>query len=229
MSEIITDLEQLNSVASMILPQKNGKLVQETVIKLKKLIRENNLDGLSAPQIGVPYRIIVVKFEGDKLRSFVDPIISKWGNKRTFSTETCPSIPDKKFLMFRDAEIQVVSLSPLGQEQKAMFYGAGAFKMQQQMEILDGIFPCDYGLEIDDDFLNASEEEQMEIKAMYLESLDVQAKAFIEEVKNDEEVKPIYDAIDFMEGVQTGKVNISREAVSKEDSEKIEEKLKAGE
>ena len=45
--KIITDLEKLSGRAAEINVAKNGKLVQETNIQLKRISRENNLTALS--------------------------------------------------------------------------------------------------------------------------------------------------------------------------------------
>ena len=206
MNEIITDLEKLSERSDEIDVAKQGKLVQETNIKLKTIIKEQGLTALSAPAIGIAYRIFVIKF-GDKLKCFINPMIQK-AEGLELSREKCSSIPDKEFIRPRNNKIHVIYSTPLGKIESVMLAGKAATVFQHEMDHLDGLLISDVGLEIDKDFDEATEEERLEVINMYLDSLDIKRKEIEKAIENTPELKQLSDAIDFMEAVQTGKVDI---------------------
>jgi hypothetical protein len=81
--------------------------------------------------------------------------------------------------------------TPLGKIESKQFMGAAAKVFQHEMDHLDGLLLSDIGLEIDELFDNATEEERMEVINMYLDSLDIKQKEIdkYEEKLIDEERK----------------------------------------
>ena len=73
---------------------------------------------------------------------------------------------------------------------------------------MEGILLSDIGLEIDDEFENASQEEKDEVISWYLDTLDLKAKELNNEVENTPELKELKNGIDFMTSVLTGKTKI---------------------
>ena len=124
------------------------------------------------------------------------------------SREKCSSIPDKEFIRPRNNKIHVIYSTPLGKIESVMLAGKAATVFQHEMDHLDGLLISDVGLEIDKDFDEATEEERLEVINMYLDSLDIKRKEIEKEIENTPELKQLSDAIDFMEAVQTGKVDI---------------------
>lgn len=57
-----------------------------------ELMKEENGVGLSATQVGLPFRMFVIEWEGSEL-CFVNPIIKPFG-KRKVKEEGCLSFPD---------------------------------------------------------------------------------------------------------------------------------------
>lgn len=206
MSEIITDIEKLGSSAEIVDIRKEGELMRKTILDLKETIREHNLSGLSAPQIGIDKRIIVINFNGD-LRTFVNPIITDMKGFE-LAKETCSSIPGKKFIRPRNNQIAIAYQTPLGKMESRKLVGLAAIVCQHEIDHLDGILLPDIGLEIDDNFENASEDERFEVVNAYLESLDIKTKEIKEEIENNPELKQMNDAIDFMTAVAKGEVKV---------------------
>jgi hypothetical protein len=100
--------------------------------------------------------------------------------------------------------------------------GVAAKVFQHEMDHLDGLLLSDIGLEIDEMFDNATEEERMEVINMYLDSLDIKQKEIDKEIQEDEELKKISDGIDFMTKVQKGEVQLQavpNEEIAREETE----------
>ncbi|WP_300924606.1 peptide deformylase [uncultured Clostridium sp.] len=204
MKEIITEIEKLNERVEEIDPRKENSLMREIILELKEIVRDKNLVSLSAPQIGYNKRIFIINFKGD-LRTFINPIITEVKGFE-LSKEQCPSLPGKTYIRPRNNDIKVVYLTPLGKIQEQRFVGKAATVFQHEVDHLDGLLISDIGLEIDDDFEKSSEEERLEIINAYMDSLDIKHADINKKIEEDENLKQMSDAIEFMTKVQKGEV-----------------------
>lgn len=211
--EIITDIEKLSERADELDIRKENNLMREIILKLKETVRENNLNGLTAPQIGYNKRILVINFKGD-VRSFINPIISR-SEGFTLKREKCSSIPNKEFIRPRNTTIFITYQDPLGKIKSIRLDGEAAFVFQHELDHLDGLLLSDIGLELDKDFDKASDEEKNELLDAYLDSLDIKKKEMHEEINNDEMLKKTESAIDFMTKLQKGEVELGDQVSAK--------------
>lgn len=217
--EIITDIEKLSTRTDEIDVRKENQQVRDITVELKKTVREHNLLSLSAPQIGFDKRIFVINFNGD-IRTFINPMITQVKGFE-LSRETCSSIPDKTFIRPRHNDIQVIYQTPLGKIESKQFMGAAAKVFQHCIDHLDGLLLSDIGLEIDEMFDNATEEERAEVLSMYLDSLDIKQKEIDKQIQQDDELKQIVDGIEFMEKVKKGEVQMEQVPMSKAQIEEL--------
>ena len=202
--EIIIDEEKLSDWCEVVHPQKDGKLVQQIIRELKATIRANDLDYLTAPQIGYNKRIFCIKYGKNDIRSYLNPSIYNMA-KITIARETCNSIPEKRFIIPRYDTVEFMFYTPTGKTPEALkVVGRTAHVVHHCIDHLDRLLTSDIGLEIDDDFDNATQEEREEVIKMYLESLDLRQKQLREEIDSNEELKKMDDAINFMESVRKG-------------------------
>ena len=100
--------------------------------------------------------------------------------------------------------LEVIYHTPLGKVEARQVRGRSSQILQHCVEHLDGVITSDIGLEIDDMFDNATQEEQEEVIKMYMESLDIRSKELSEEISNDEELSKMNSDIEFMESVRNG-------------------------
>lgn len=204
--KLITSEEVLHSRATEADTVSNNAEVRETILKMKEAVRENNLVGLTAPQVGVDMRIVVLNFDGD-VRTFINPVVS---NRKgiELSREVC-EIDGKEYIVPRNNDIDIYYTTPLGQIEHRQLLGMAAKVMLHQLDILDGISASDFGLEVMAGFDGASDEEKDKIIKMYLDSLDLLGKQVEEELKNDEDAQQIKNAVNFITKVRKGEVQIS--------------------
>lgn len=183
-----------------------NNLMREIISALKHTIELNNIISLSAPAIGYNKRIFCIKFDTE-IKTFINPVISSYKGLQLF-TEICQSIPDKKYLRIRNNDIQVIYQKPTGSPESRQIVGLAASVFQHEMDHLDGILLSDIGLEIDNAFENASQEEKNEVINWYLDTLDLQAKQLNSEIENDSELSRLKDGIDFMTSVYKGETKL---------------------
>lgn len=223
--EIITDYDILSERCDEIDLTKKNKNIQTTVLQLKNTIKANpGMLGLSANQIGLYDRVVVLNFNGN-LRSFVNPIITRVDGFE-LSRETCHSIPGKTFIRLRNSRVWVTYQTPLGKIESVELNGVAARTMQHHIDHLDGLLLSDVSLEIDEDFDKATEEERAEVIKLYLESLDLSAEQLTNEVNEDPEGKKLADAVRFIESVNKGETIVESVPYTDEEFEQLKQKYK---
>ena len=99
--------------------------------------------GLSAPQIGIPKRVFVVRIPGDVCLSFVNPEILARSNELVRSGEACLSIPNRQGVVLRAKDIYLQFEDMYGGKAKLFYDGDVAFCIQHEMDHLDGILFID--------------------------------------------------------------------------------------
>ena len=213
--EIITERANLEEWSVEIDPQKDGKRTQEIILALKGTMREQDLYYLTAPQIGYNNRIFCIRFGSNDYRTFINPSVEN-NVGMTMARECCNSIPDKEFIIPRFSKIKFYYLTPLGKVESATLAGKAAQVFQHCLDHLNGLLVDDIGLEIDEMFNNATEEEQAEVLRMYAESLDIRQKELNKQIQEDKELKDINDAIDFIASVKDGSTKIEFKDTKKE-------------
>ena len=212
--EYITSIEELVQSSIEIDTKKDNKKMRKIITELKYRIGKDNLTALSAPQIGEKYRIFCIKFTEKKgkktsetIKTFINPIVT--GIKGiVVDREADICIPNKQFIIVRNNELSLLYQNPLGNNLSQKFSGKSSAVVQLMMDHLDGVLLTDLGLEIDEKFDEASEEEKNELIEAYLNSLDVYKKQVDEEIENNKELKSMQDAIKFIQSVRDGETKL---------------------
>lgn len=200
---IITDEVALGEWCIEIDTRKEGKLLQEIVLALKATMKENDLISLTAPQIGYNRRVLCMRFGKNDYRTFINPLIEN-NTGFQFARETCSSIPGKTFVIPRFNNVKLYFTTPLGKVESTKLSGMSAWKFQHCMDHLNGMLSSDIGLEIDEMFDNATDEERAEVLRMYAESLDIRQKELEAAIAEDKELSDINDASKFIASVKAG-------------------------
>ncbi len=219
--EIETDLDKLGVRSDEVNVRNENKEISSIILQLKTTLRESKTGVcLSAPQIGQFKRIFVINFNGD-LRTFINPIVTS-AKGIALNREKCLSIPGKEYLRVRNNVIFVTFMTPLGKIESSKLIGQAAYVFQQALDYLEGITLADIGLEIDEAFDNATEEERDELLKVYLDSLDLKHKELSAEIEEDPELKKLNDGITFMEKVQRGEIELGESiTIKKEETEEV--------
>lgn len=220
--DIVVDYDALSERCDEVDLTKKNKEIQEIVLDLKHTMKQyDDISGLSAIQIGHNKRVICLNFDGN-MRSFINPVITSVEGFE-LSREKCHSIPGKEYIRPRHTKISVTYQTPLGKIESVQLMGMAARVFQHHVDHLDGLLLSDVGLEIEEEFDKATEEERAEVINMYLESIDVSKDMIDAEIEKDEEAKKMSDGVKFMNAVKTGKVKIERIPWTEEERKIFEE------
>ena len=215
--------EELSDRCDEIDIRKENALMREIILALKDTMKEKNILSLAANQIGYNKRIFVINFSGE-YKTFINPIITR-ADKLVLSQEICHSIPDKVYIRPRHDSIYISYQTPLGKIESRQLIGKAAIVFQHALDHLDGLLLSDIGLEVDDDYFNASDAEKAKVLKFYKESLDIKTEEVNKIINEDENLKKMSDAIDFMTSVQKGEVTFVPEKVTfVKDKKETEEK-----
>lgn len=214
--EIITDVDKLGSRCDEIDIKHQGTIVREITKALKDVIRAKDLKSLSAPVIGYDKRIFCLNFSDSEIKTFINPIVTH-AEGLQLARETCVCLPGKEYIRPRNPKIKVMYQNPMGKILSSEFIGLSAVVFQHEIDHLDGILLSDVGLEIDEQWDKATDEEKQEVISAYLDSLDLRQKELEKEIAEDKDLKQVSDAIDFIEKVQKGDVTL--EPVYEENNE----------
>lgn len=221
--EVETDYDKLSERANEVDLAKENKDIQKIILELKNTIRnDEKMTALSANQIGYDKRIICLNFNGD-IRTFINPIITNVKGL-ILSRETCHSIPNKTFIRTRHAKVSITYQTPLGKIESIDLVGLAANVFQHHIDHLDGLLISDVGLEIDEDFDNATDEERQEIIDMYLDSLDLTAKQLDEEIKNDKKLRELDQGAKFINSVNSGETELEHVPLKEEEIKTLEKR-----
>lgn len=223
--EIVTDLEALSDICDTIDIKRDNAEMREIILQLKETMTANNLLALSAPQIGVNKRIFCVK-DSKGIHSFINAMIKK-STQMTFSREKDESIPDKEFIYPRSGKIVVNYQTPMGETKATTVVGYSAFVFQRMIDHLNGVLISDIGLEIDEQWDSATEDERAEVLKEYAKSLDLVSKKLEDDINSDEELKKQKKAIEFEHALVAGDVKIEQRELTEEEKKLVEEKLKS--
>lgn len=220
--EIITDYEVLSERSEEVNTRKEGDFFRAIILDLKDTIVDNEYPALSAIQIGIPKRVFTINFN-KRRKVFVNPFITKC-EQFMFSRETTPCLPGREFIVPRYGKIEATYQDPMGKIQTAKFIGASAFVFQQMVDSLEGIMPCDIGLEIDEDWDKASEDEKAELLKAFADSLDLKVKELNEEIQKDPKLKQMSDGVKFLNAVQKGEVKLEKYELSEDEVEELKKR-----
>lgn len=206
--EIITDYEKLSVRAKEFGISSHREELQQITTALKDTITEHNLTHLTAPQLGYDARIFCINFNGD-IRTFINPMIIKTEEDVVLSREHCASL-DHDYIIPRHKEIVAMYQTPTGKSESNRFLEPVSLIFEQCQDLIDGVLLSDYGLEITEEFDNATDEEKADVISYYIEHLKELSKELDEEIENDEMLKKTKDAIDFMDSVVRGETKLEQ-------------------
>lgn len=210
----VTDVEELSQSSIEVDIKKDNKKMREIISELKKRMEEDNLTALSAPQIGEKYRIFCIEFTEKKgkktnksIKTFINPVVTGIRGV-VVDREADVCLPDQQFIIVRNNDLSILYQNPMGNPVSQKFSGKSSAVIQMMVDHLDGVLLSDLGLEIDERFDEATEEEKNELIDAYLKSLDLYKKEVDKDIDNNKDLKSMKDAIDFIQSVRNGETKL---------------------
>ncbi|MGV8131513.1 MAG: peptide deformylase [Candidatus Pacearchaeota archaeon] len=119
--------------------------IQDVALDMFELIKEYKGLGLSAPQIGVPRRLIVL-FPNEKAEPIIciNPVLTTFSHDQVLEKEGCMSLPGILLEIPRHSEIAIKYIDIEGKEQEAVLVGMEARIFQHELDHLNGILITRY-------------------------------------------------------------------------------------
>lgn len=191
--------------AQEISRENDGELLKQIVSDVKKTLKKNNLTSLSAPAIGYNKRVFCIDFSDSEVKTFINPVVTSQSELK-LAREICSSLPGKEYLVPRHFEVDIIYETPSGRIKTNRFKDVAAYVVQHELDHLNGVYLEDIGLEVEQDFDDATEEERQEIISMYLDSLGRRQEALNTEINDDKELSVISERLRFSEALAKGEV-----------------------
>ncbi len=104
---------------------------------LAETMRENDGLGLAAPQVGLPYRVFVMRAEN--IIGIFNPKIVDISSEMVYLEEGCLSYPNLWVKVKRPKKVKVRYTNPDGQTETRVFDGMSARVFQHEFDHLEGI------------------------------------------------------------------------------------------
>lgn len=207
--DLVLDIDKLAERSSEFNVVDNQDLVTELVNDMEDTLKAcNDRNFLIAKYIGHNERVVCIKFSDDCV-FFLNPLIQH--KDKLIMVPEHDFITNKDYLLPRYSEIVLLFQNEAGVNTANKLTGPAAAVMCQAIDALEGIFPSDYGLEITDEFNNASKEEQSEVIEEYIKYIDKLKTAIGDSLENDESVKEEWNAVKFMNSVASGETKVEKQ------------------
>ncbi|MEE2735861.1 MAG: peptide deformylase [Pseudomonadota bacterium] len=120
----------------------------ELIGDMRETLKQSGGIGLAAPQIDVPYRLVVIETSDSKSRygdlptipftTFINPVITILDDRSSGVWEGCLSIPDIRAFIERPQNIRIDWMTETGQQKTLNAQGLLATVFQHECDHLDG-------------------------------------------------------------------------------------------
>lgn len=207
--ELILDEEKLSQRIPEFSVMEVQEELQEETKQIEEWLKNSGVTAIAANQLGSEKRLFAVLPEKEAM-FFCNPMIVKQKGLHVALAED-PSLPGRQFLIARNDEITLDYQTIYGTNEERVFkQDEGGDLLQQLVQRLDGVSIADYGLEIFDDFMQASDAERQEVIEYYLDSLKEQQQNLQADIDSDKDAKQIQDAITFITKAAAGEIEIQK-------------------
>jgi peptide deformylase len=111
---------------------------QDLIDSMEKTLEVNHALGLAGPQVGVPYRIMVIRTKAGPL-TMVNPVITRTYGEPTKAPEGCLSFPGLSLKVNRVETIEATFMTRTGTFATQTFSGYEARAVQHEIDHLNGV------------------------------------------------------------------------------------------
>lgn len=229
MRRIEEDLTKLSTRTDEIVDiMNNSKPVEEAQKEILEFLDNNpDIKSVCANQLGFDIRMFCIRFE-DETVFFMNPMIVEQNDLHISIVEDL-SLPDKKFMILLPNKVTLNYQDIYSRHKGIDVTGTVAEVMARSVDILDGITIDSLGIELHDDYFEASEDEQKELQDWYLDYIKNKLDTLNKEIDADPEMKKDKEAIEFLNAVSRGEVTLDTPVLSHRKQklrDKLERKMK---
>lgn len=193
--------------------------------QMQKELENNEFAGITASLIGYDKRIIALKFE-DKIEFLINPLITKKKKEDYQVVKQKDLFSNQYYIIPRFKEIELFYTDRDKNVQKLNLKGDASYFYQQLNDLLGGITIDDYGMPIDDDFDDLTDEEKGQIVEQYMKSFE-EAHEFIQsEINQDPMLHDISKTLAFIDSVNKGETTLAPRQPNRETRRRLRKQAK---
>jgi len=205
-----------------------GKIDSEILdicAKMEKELIDNDLAGINASLLGYEKRIIALKFE-DKVEFLINPVITQKKKEDYQIVIQKDLFSNQKYIIPRFKEIEIYYTDKDKKVQRLGLKGDASYLYQQLNDLLGGITIDDYGMPIDDDFNDLTEEERSQIVEEYMKSFQEAHDLIQSEIDEDPQLHDIQKTLAFIDSVNRGETKLKPREPNRETRRRMRKQAK---
>lgn len=210
-----------------IFDAKDRKRIEKVIESLRDYLRKHkDLVAISAPQLAHRDRIFCIKFEGNDIRTFINPLVMERKDMHLNEEKQLGfgEFDNDTYFVPRYSEITAGYQTPTGRVESNVFKGQASAIFEQMNQLLDGVFISDFGLIKLDGFDDLPEEEKKEIFSMYAKSILDNKHMIDKSLEENPESKELDKMTKYYTDLLLGKVEVLD--MTEEEKQKIIESRK---
>lgn len=203
--EILIDSDIINERSMEWDVLKNQDISTELVQNLwDTLSAATDRSYLCSNEIGYKERAFALKFSDD-YKIFMNPLYQNISDLKL--VREYDPLTKKQYIIPRYTDVTLCYQNCMGKIEAIKFNELASAVVAQAMDCLDGIHSSDYGLEITEEFDNATDEEWNQVINEYLRVLGDLRKNLDKDLQTNEETREEWNAFRFTKAKASGEFN----------------------
>lgn len=179
---------------------------------------------LCSNEIGRDERAFILKFK-DGIRVYFNPAYIK--RDKIFINREIDILTGKEYFIPRWSNVSIAYQDEDGEFHADKMNEVASVIVNQAMNLLDGIFASDIGLEILPEFDEMTEDDKKEILAGYIEELKDLGNKMDDDLSGDSETHDQWSAAKFIQGVADGTIKTEADPPSNNEQKRWKKLLKS--
>lgn len=205
-----------------------GKIDDEILnicTQMEDELKNNDFAGLTASLIGYEKRIIALKYE-DKIEFLINPVITQKKKEDYQVVLQKDLFSNQKYIIPRFKEIEIYYTDKDKKVQRLGLKGDASYLYQQLNDLLGGITIEDYGMPIDDDFNDLTDEEKGQIVEEYMKSFNEAHDLIQSEINEDPQLHDIQKTLAFIDSINRGETQLKPRQPNRETRRRMRKQAK---
>ena len=203
----------------------NGEIL-DICTQMEEELNKTEFAGITASLIGYDKRIIALKFE-DKVECLINPMITQKKQEDYVVVKQKDIFSDQYYIIPRFKEIELFYTDKDKKVQKLGLKGDASYFYQQLSDILGGLLISDYGMPIDDDWEDLTDEQKNSIVELYMKSFQEASEYMESLIDEDPQAHDIRKTLAFMESVRKGETKLASRQPNRETRRRMKKQAKS--
>ena len=206
--------------------EKINNEILDICAQMEDELNKTDYAGITASLIGYDKRIIALKFE-DKIECLINPLITQKKSENYVVVKQKDIFSDQYYIIPRFKEIELFYTNKDKSVKRLGLKGDAAYFYQQLSDILGGLLISDYGMPIDDDWDELTDEQKNNVVELYMKSFQEASEYMEKLIDEDPQAHDIRKTLAFMESVRNGETKLAPRHLNRETRRRMRKQAKS--